>query len=170
MSYNIALNKKEVDYIINNLTYVESASPKKDQGQRIIKKLERLLKPIKISSRKQKGRNLQKWVCQQIATLFSIEYHQQDDQCPIHSREMGQSGIDIILRSPIKEVLPFAIECKSGEQLNLLQTIKQAKKNAGDGQDWIIVYKKKAIRNPIVIIDWNCFIGMYKKILKVIIK
>lgn len=156
MSYNITLDKKEVEYIINNLVYTTAASSKEKQ-EKIIKKMERLLKPIKISSRKQKGRSLQKWVCQQVAKLFGIEYDQQDDQCPIHSREMGQSGVDIILRSPVKEVFPFAIECKSGEHLNLLQTMKQAKKNTGNELDWIIVYKKKAFNTPIAIMDWDCF-------------
>lgn len=166
MSYNITLEKKEIIYIIKNLTYVDSTLSKKDPGQKIIKKLERLLKPIKISSRKQKGRNLQKWICQQIANFFHIKYDQQDDQCLIHSREMGQPGVDIILRGDIKNQFPFAIESKNSEQLNILQTIQQAKKNTDNKQDWIIVYKKKALQKPIVIMDWNCFIGMNKKILK----
>jgi len=157
MSYNLTLTKKEIEYIIDNLMYIVSCSKEGNKKIKIITKLQKLLKPIKIRSAKNKGRNLQKWVCERIAQLFNIEYNQQDDNCSIHSREMGQTGIDIIIRNKIKENFPFIIECKSGEQLKLINSIQQVKKNTPDNNWWIIVYKKKAFKNPIVIMDWHCF-------------
>lgn len=161
------MSRKEIEYIINNLMFEDtSISDKEDQGSKIINRLKKALKPIKVQSGKKKGRNLQKWVCQKIAELFRIEYNQQDDYCQIHSREMGQSGVDIIIRGDIKEFFPFAIECKSSEQLNLLKTIQQAKKNTRDNEWWVIVYKSKSMRNPVVIMDWDCFYFLSEDVLK----
>ena len=112
---------------------------------------------IKIRSAKDKGMRLQKWVCQKIAKILGIEYNSQDDQCLIHSRTCGLSGVDIILRGEAIKRFPYSIECKSSEKLNLLGTIRQAKSNQVDGTDWLIVYKRKAFKKPIVIMDWDAF-------------
>lgn len=124
---------------------------------KLIRKLYRALKKIKVSSAKGKGRNLQKLICEKISKITGFPYNQQDDDCLIHSREMGQAGVDIILRGAAKIMFPFAIECKSTEQLNLVETIKQAKNNTEKGIDWLIVHKRKAIKNPVVIMNWNTF-------------
>jgi len=137
---------------------------RKDTGsdiEKVLRRIERASRPIKISSRKQKGRNLQKWVCERISSLLRIPYSQDDDNCLIHSREMGQSGVDVILRGEAFANFPFRIECKSSEKLSLSNTIYQAKKNAGDDW-WMIVYKRKNFKNPIVIMDWMDFEGFYK--------
>ena len=112
---------------------------------------------IKIRSAKNKGMRLQKWVCSKISKLIGIGYNQQDDLCLIHSRESGLSGVDIILRGNALKTFPYSIECKSSEQLNLLKTIQQAKSNRIEGTDWLIVYKRKAFKKPIVIMDWYTF-------------
>ena len=114
-------------------------------------------KPIKISSRKAKGRNLQKWVCERIANLFGVEYVQGDDDCLVHSREMGQSGSDIIMRGIVKQVFPLDIECKAQENLNVGAWIEQAKSNTGKGKGWGLVIKKKSIGEPIIIMSWDNF-------------
>lgn len=119
---------------------------------------------IKISSRKAKGRNLQKWVCNKIANIFGIDYRQEDDDCPLHSREMGQSGVDIILRGELNKLFPYSIECKSSEKLSLKKTIKQVKLNQKKDTDWLIVYKHKGIKKPIVIMDWEAFEYLIKTI------
>lgn len=122
-------------------------------------------KSIKTSSCKAKGRNLQKWVCQRIADIFNIKFNNQDDQCLIHSREMGQSGTDVILRGEIYNKFPFAIECKNTEKLSLYPTIEQAKQNTKDNQDWLVVHKKNR-NEPIVIMSWEAFEKLFKKSLK----
>ena len=157
MNYNITLSKQEIEYILSHIHISINEYTKKSKGIKLVDKLKKLLKPIKRRSAKDKGRNLQKWVCERIAELFNIEYNQQDDNCVIHSREMGQFGVDIIIRDYLRNYFPFSIECKSSEQLNLIETIQQAKKNTKKDEHWIIVYKRKAIKNPIVIMDWDCF-------------
>ena len=130
---------------------------------KLYKKLDKIenKKPIKISSRKAKGRNLQYWVCTKISELLNIPYNQSDDQCLIHSREMGQHGNDIILRGEALQDFPFSIECKNSESLNLIDTINQVKNNQIEGTYWMIVHKRKGIKNPIVIIDWNTIKVLY---------
>lgn len=117
---------------------------------------------MKTSSCKAKGRNLQMWVCQKIANIFNIEFDNQDDQCSIHSREMGQSGVDIILRGVIYKKFLYDIECKNTEKLSLYPTIDQAINNTNLGRDWLIVHKKNR-SDPIVIMDWEAFERLFKR-------
>jgi hypothetical protein len=121
----------------------------------LAKKMEH--KKIKVSSAKGKGRNLQYWVCERVADITGIPWVQSDDNCEIHSREMGQHGIDLVLRGKAAGKFPFSVECKSSEQLNLVETIAQASRNNIPGRDWLIVHKRKAIPNPIVILSWEAF-------------
>lgn len=135
--------------------------------ERLIKKFERAEKTIKVSSRKGKGRGLQYWVCERIAKMFGIEFVQSDDNCLIHSREMGLSGIDIILRGEVYKKFPFDIECKSCESLSIPDWIRQAKENnKKDDRDWLVVFKKHTLGSePFVIMSWECFEKMMMKIL-----
>lgn len=118
--------------------------------------------PIKVASAKAKGRNLQKWVCEKISQAFNIPYDQQDDNCDIHSREMGQSGIDVILRGEAVYQFPFAIECKSTERLNLVDAIQQAKDNLKPPYKfWAVIHKRKKFKKPIIIMDFEDFLNLY---------
>lgn len=135
--------------------------------ERLIKKFERAEKTIKVSSRKGKGRGLQYWVCERIAKMFGIEFVQSDDNCLIHSREMGLNGVDVILRGEIYNKFPFDIECKSCESLSIPDWIRQAKENnKKEDRDWLVVFKKQTLGSePFVIMDWECFENMIMKIL-----
>lgn len=116
---------------------------------------------MKTSSGKAKGRKLQQWVCKKIADIFDIIYDQSNDRCLIHSREMGQSGKDIILRGEIYNKFKYDLECKNTEKLNIYKTIEQAKNNTEPNRDWLIVHKKNH-SDPIVIMDWNTFENLIK--------
>jgi hypothetical protein len=122
-----------------------------------LKKMEKSQKRIAISSAKDKGRMLQKWVCEKISKLTGIPYNQQDDNCLIHGREMGQAGVDVVLRGKARRMFPFDIECKSTEQLSLISTIHQAQQNTAEDRHWMIVHKCKALPIPIAIMSWETF-------------
>ena len=155
----ILFKPEEVKWLKNLL--MQSAQP---MAKKIIKKLENAEKKIKVSSAKGKGRNLQYWVCEKIAKIFNIEFNQQDDNCPIHSREMGLNGTDVVLRHPIYEKFPFDVECKACETLSLPEWIRQAKKNEKVGRHYLLVVKKQTIgTEPIVVIDWGTFEKLFKK-------
>lgn len=157
----ISLNKKEIELL---LSVMDGSYLNRDCEDiiRLKNRLNRLLVPIKISSRKSKGRNLQKWICNKISKLIGIEYNQQNDQCSIHSREMGQPGCDIILRGEALKKFPFSVECKSSESFNITKAVQQAIMNQYKDTDWLIFYKRKLFNLPIVIMDYSTFERLYK--------
>lgn len=111
-------------------------------------------------SAKGKGRALQQWVCQRIAELVGVPYNQQDDECLIHSREMGQSGTDVVLRGIAAVRFPYSVECKSSEGMSVQGFVIQASKNVRPGTDWLVVYKCKALDAPVVIMSWATFASL----------
>jgi len=127
-------------------------------SKKIISKLERAKKKIKVSSAKGKGRGLQYWVCDRIAKMFGLEFIQSDDNCLVHSREMGQHGIDIVLRGKVFDDFPFDIECKSCESLSIPEWVRQARVNKKENRDWLLVFKKQTIgHEPLVVMEWETF-------------
>ncbi|WP_407453954.1 hypothetical protein [Methanobrevibacter sp.] len=150
----IKFDKKEIDLLI----YILENYPTNNDIIKLRKKLKNASRQIKPSSAKAKGRNLQYLVCQKIAEKMGVEYNQSDDNCPIHSREMGQHGTDIILRGKIKELLPLDIECKNQETMSLMQWIEQAKNNSSTG-NWSVVVKNKKLNNPIICLDFDTFLN-----------
>ena len=138
----------------------------RDKYQKLAKKLEKANTRIKVSSGKQKGRSMQYWVCEQISKLTGIPYKQSDDECEIHSREMGQHGTDIVLRGKAKKLFPYSVECKAQESLNLVDTIEQAKANVLPGTDWIVVHRKKALSSDIVMMEWDTFAKLVETSIK----
>jgi len=165
MSYTITFsNKKQIK---ETLEVLQDITDKK--ANYITKKLKKLLNksPIKVSSRKQKGRNLQQYICKKLADIFNIKYDQQNDLCNIHSREMGQPGTDIILRGDVFNKFPYAIECKNVEKISINKMIKQAEKHLeGENnlyKNWLIFYKNNKLHYPIVILDIFEFFKIYTK-------
>jgi hypothetical protein len=115
-------------------------------------------KRILTSSAKSKGRKLQQFVAQELCRMLSIPWNQQDDLCPIHSREMGQSGVDIVIRDRnVLKKIPYSFECKRTEQFSLTTTIQQASQNKYDGTDWVVVHQKNGWASPVVVISWPLF-------------
>lgn len=125
--------------------------------QKFIRKLDKADKRISVSSAKQKGKNLQFFVCDRISRITGVPYDQGDDHCLIHSREMGQAGTDIVLRGDAYAMFRFDVECKSTESLALMATVEQARANTTAGRNWLIVHKNKRLPQPIVILEWDAF-------------
>lgn len=154
-------DRKELEFIKESLDFINyRETPEKQRSDNIIKKINRALTPIKVSSAKSKGRELQKRICQDISDVIGISYDQKDDFCLIHSREMGQSGCDIVLRGEAKRLFPYSIECKNTESLSLYAAIDQAKSNIYDQTEWMVIHKRKG-SDPIVIMDWAGFLKKY---------
>ena len=163
MSYELKFkNKKEANDFLHLISNTDIYNKQLD-FKKYIDRLYKLLnkQPIKISSRKGKGREFQKEICRQISKLLDIEYNQQDDNCQIKSRTMGLSGVDIILTNEARILFPFSIECKNVEKLNLWESIKQAKSNAIK-DEWLLFCKKNNT-NPIIIMDIELFFRIYKQ-------
>lgn len=117
---------------------------------------------MKTSSKKAKGRSLQHWACNKIAELYNIKFDQQNDQCPIHSRDMGQSGTDVLIRNKeLYEHFIYDLECKNTETISVYSYIEQAKANTKEGRQWCVIHKKNRGK-PIVIIDGDHFFELLK--------
>lgn len=114
---------------------------------------------MKPQSAKAKGRTLQQWVCQKVSELTGFAYGK---DCPIESRPMGQSGVDVRLEEDVLKVFPFSIECKNQEKWSLLTWVEQAKQNRKEGTYWLLVVKKNRIK-PIVIMDAEEFFELLKE-------
>lgn len=106
-------------------------------------------KKIKVSSGKSKGRDLQKWVANEIGELLGIKVGKDE---LIESREMGQAGSDVKLIGEAGERFPFSIECKNTESWSIMSYVEQAKANLKKDQDWIVFMKKNGVK-PLVVLD-----------------
>ena len=153
----ITLDKAEVELLQDLLKCKEGPI-----ATRIIKKLDRSMKQIKPRSAKAKGRDFQYQICEDLAKTFNVEFNQKDDNCEIHSREMGLNGVDIVLRGSMYNLFPFDIECKNCENLSIPEWIRQAKSNTKDERDWLLIVKNKNLNKPIVCLEWDRFLRMWK--------
>ena len=157
------LFKKDESELIKNVLFrfiheVEHKDKSVVMVEKLIKKFENAEKKIKVSSAKGKGRGLQYWVCDRIAKMFGLEFIQSDDNCLVHSREMGQHGTDIVLRGKVFDDFPFDIECKSCESLSIPEWVRQARANKKENRDWLLVFKKQTIgHEPLVVMEWDTF-------------
>jgi hypothetical protein len=162
---NLNLDTKDIQIIMDALEMYRNEKMGKADTSLVplMKKLKNNTKTISVASRKSKGRNLQKFVCQEIADLIGVYYDQGDDQCLLHSREMGQKGTDIVLRGNALAEFPFSVEAKCSEGLNLLETYNQVLSNVAKGTDWMIVHQRKSIPETLCIISWDTFKRLFKK-------
>ena len=110
---------------------------------------------MKPQSAKAKGRNLQKWVVQQLIETFDI--HPED----IKSCSMGAGGEDVQMARAAREKFPYSVECKNVEKLNVWDAYDQAKANCGDYEP--IVIMKKNGKKPLVVMDAKSFIELNKE-------
>lgn len=111
---------------------------------------------MKPSSCKQKGRLTQQWVRDLIYSLFPAL--QPGD---VESRSMGAAGEDIILSPLARKYVPYSIECKAVEKLNVYQAYEQA---AGENRkhEPLLVIKKNR-KKHLVVVDAEHFFGLLKE-------
>lgn len=129
---------------------------------RLRNKIQNAMRTITVSSRKGKGRGLQYKVCESIASHSGIPYNQADDDCAIHSREMGQNGTDVVLRREARQAFPFSIECKAQESIDMTSWIRQAQANENEGMKWLLVFKKQTLgTEPFVCLDFETFMNIW---------
>ena len=154
----VTLDKADGKAVIDALETLDEISSGITKTQMAIKKrLERAQKQIKVSSAKAKGRGLQQFVCEQISEITGIPFDNQNDDCEIHSREMGQAGADVVLRGTAKKAFPFTVECKNSESLSLVDAVTQAESNKQENADWLLVHKRKRLKEPLAIMAWSTF-------------
>ena len=63
---------------------------------------------ISVKSAKAKARRLQDWTAKRISEITGIPVEKDGD---VEPRQMGQAGVDVILRGEALKLVPFSIEC-----------------------------------------------------------
>ncbi len=108
---------------------------------------------MKPQSAKAKGRNLQKWVRDQLLRRFpDLE---PDD---VRSTGMGQGGEDIQLSPAARKVIPLRFECKNVEKVSVWKSYEQAISHKGKGEPVLVL--KKNHKEPLVVVDAQYFFNM----------
>lgn len=104
------------------------------------------------ASAKAKGRRLQQWVAGLIRMVLAAPADE------VRSTSMGAGGSDVQLSGRARSLMPFAIECKNQERVNLWSSYRQAQVHAEKEQDLhpVLVLKKNNYR-PLVVIDAEFF-------------
>ena len=110
---------------------------------------------MKTQSAKAKGRRLQQWVRDLLIEKLNV--HPED----VESRSMGAGGEDLIMARAARERFPFSVECKNVEKLNVWEAYEQAKSNSNDYEP--IVIMKKNQKKPLVVVDADFFISLFKR-------
>lgn len=97
-------------------------------------------------SQKAKGRVFQQACVKSLVETLGI------NPLDIQSRDMGQSGCDIVLSAQGREICPYAIECKSVEHLALWEALGQAEANASkEGLKPLLLFKRNRSKTYAVI-------------------
>lgn len=93
---------------------------------------------MKPQSAKAKGRRLQQYVRDTLLAAFDLPA---DD---IRSTSMGAGGEDILLSTRAKELIPFAIEVKNVQSLNIWKAIAQAESHLmlRDSRSPLVVFSR----------------------------
>ena len=156
----VNLTDKERNYLLSLLGREDTKETKS-----ITKKLKDSNKRIKVSSAKGKGRNLQMFVCERISKLTNIPFENQNDDSLIQSRQMGQSGADVILRGEARQKFPYTVECKSVEVIHFREFVEQARKYSDEG-GWLLVIRTKSIPETTVTMSWGTFEMLFEKEMK----
>ena len=110
---------------------------------------------MKPQSAKSKGRKFQQWVRDLL--IEKLDIHPED----IESRSMGAAGEDIMMARSARNLFPFSIECKNQQSLNIWKAYEQSEENSGDYEP--IVFLKRNNTKPMVLVDAEYFVGLYKK-------
>lgn len=100
-----------------------------------------------VQSRKAKGRRLQNKIRDLLLEHFSDELEQDDIRVAI----MGESGMDIKLSPKAQEHIPYAIEAKNQEKLNVWSALEQAEDNATDKLSPVLIFKRNRSKTYVVV-------------------
>ena len=110
---------------------------------------------MKTRSAKNKGKRLQNQIRDQL--LENFKQLEPDD---IKSTTMGESGEDIQLSPAARKLIPYAIECKNQEKLNIWESYSQAVENSKNYEPVVVI--KRNNHKPLVVVDAEYFVGLHK--------
>ena len=71
---------------------------------------------------------------------------------------MGAGGEDIMRSAKARNMLPYSVECKNQESVNVWKAFEQAEYNSGVYQPLLII--KKNHKEPLAVVEANHFIEL----------
>ena len=95
---------------------------------------------MKTSSAKAKGRRLQNLIVGKLRRAFRGIIPEDNIRAAI----MGETGVDIKLSALARKYIPFAVESKNQEKLNIWQAIAQAEANKGEDKPVVVFTRNRA--------------------------
>lgn len=104
---------------------------------------------MRASSAKAKGRRLQQQVAQDLLKAFGEQLGPDD----VRSCPMGSHGCDVQLSTAARRCVPWSIECKNQERLNLREAFQQAEANCSPGTAPVVVSKRNR-EEPLCTLRW----------------
>jgi hypothetical protein len=107
---------------------------------------------MKPQSAKAKGRNLQKWVVEQLQRRFP-----QLRPGDLVSTSMGAGGEDIKLSPAARDAIPYQFECKSLAKVAVYNYYEQAKTH---GSHEPVAVVKQNGKKPLVVVDAETFFDL----------
>jgi len=131
------VNNKEKFFLLQAL----KAQPQTKEGDALMRKIEKSMKPIQSKSAKAKGHEWQKEICEMISRITGVPFEQSSDTSQIRSREASLNGTDVILTGEAKEKFPYSIECKNCSSISLPDWVRQAEENSEKKDDWLLFIK-----------------------------
>ena len=110
---------------------------------------------MKTRSAKNKGKRLQNSV--RDILLETFDTLEPDD---IKSAIMGDSGEDIQLSPAARKLIPYSIECKNQEKLNIWRALEQAEGNKGVSKP-VLIFKRNRSKTYAVL-ELEDFVDLIK--------
>ena len=92
---------------------------------------------MKTRSAKNKSKRLQNNVRDILLEAFKDTLEEDD----VKSTTMGESGEDIQLSPAARKLIPYSIECKNQEKLNIWEALSQAEENSGVSTP-VLIFKR----------------------------
>ncbi len=108
---------------------------------------------MKSRSSKAKGRKFQQEIREAILKKFP-SIHEDDIKVAL----MGENGEDIKLSNKARELLPYSIEAKNRESINIWEAIKQATLNANKHTPLVIFRRNN--EKPYVVVSFEHFLQL----------
>ena len=112
---------------------------------------------MKTRSAKAKGRRLQDAVKKSLyETYTSLR------EGDIKTAIMGESGRDIVLSPAAEDIIPFDIECKNQEKINIWSAMEQAEENVKGERIPLVIFKRNRSKTY-AIIEWDKLLELLSK-------
>ena len=105
-------------------------------------------KRMSTRSGKAKGRRLQN----EVRALLEESFPELEDG-DIRTAIMGSNGEDIILSPAARKLIPYSIECKNQEALNIWSALKQAEENSDVWAPMVIFKRNRSKTYAVLEID-----------------